>query len=114
VNLPEAKATLERVSFHGMKFHVNHHDDERMEADRRLLYFVIEHRVTDAATLKPTTIYTRFAEPADAFPDAERLLDFIWMNVKLRVLHEAGEFFLVDGKRVKDPHARDRAGMVPT
>ena len=53
-------------------------------------------------------IYTRFAEPTDAFPTADDLLRFMWMNVLLRVLHEAAEFFLVDGKRVHDPHARDR------
>lgn len=113
MNLAEAQAAIARVSFHGMKFYVNHRDDTLMEADRRLFYFVIEHDVTDAATLKPTTIYTRFVEPTDAFPDAERLLHFIWMNVKLRVLHEAGEFFLIDGKRAHDPHARDRVGMAP-
>jgi hypothetical protein len=107
LKLAEAQAALNRISFHGMRFSVAHMDHERMEADRRLLYFVIEHEVLDAVTLKPETIYTRFVEPTDAFPDADALLKFMWTNVRIRVLHEAAEFFLVDGKRVHDPHANE-------
>lgn len=105
MKLAEAQAVLARVGFHGMRFSILHHDDERMEFDPRLFYFVVEHDVLDAATLRPTTIYTRFAEPAEAFPDDESLLAFLWVNVQQRVLHEAKEFFLVDGRRVHDPHA---------
>lgn len=109
VRIEQLQSVLSRVKFHGMKFSISHMDHELCEGSLKHFYFMIVHDVVDSGTLKPTDIVTKCTVDDYAFRDEADFLKWVWHQVKLLVLHEAEEFFLVDGVRVRDPHAKDRS-----
>ena len=102
MTLEEVQAALARVRFHGMELAIS-----ESEAYFRHFHFRIVHAVLDADTLVPTKIVTSIWVEKRIFFDEADFLKWVWHQVRQRVLHEAGEFFKIDGKRVHDPHASE-------
>jgi len=106
INLKKARELIEKVSYHGMLFYV---DEGQFlnERHNEVMRLVIRHRVLDAETLKPNEVTHIFNYRYDMIYSEEEFYHWVWKCVKDRILHEAAEFFLIDGKRAHDPHEHD-------
>lgn len=103
----EAQRLIDRVSYHDMKFRVD--DGNFMGShEATVLRLILDHSVLDAATLKPGVVRTSFNVHYAQLRDEADFYAWVWRMVQQRVLHEAGEFFLIDGHRVHDPHLHER------
>lgn len=106
VTLKKARELIARVSYHGMIFEI--YDGQFMqERFSEVIQLLIRHKVTDAGTLKLTEVTTKCNYRYDMIRDENDFYNWVWRMVKDRMLHEAGEFFLIDGRRVHDPHKND-------
>lgn len=93
----EIELFLDRVSVHGMQFAII------SPIAPYGLRFEIIHRTIDSETLKPVTIAQSSIMPEE-FYDERELARWLYTVVQERYLHEAAEFFKIDGRAPFHPH----------
>lgn len=68
-------------------------------------FLTIAANVMDSETMTPTVIYHGFyLPPVEVISDHDMFIEYVFQLVRSIELHEAMEFFKVNGKRHKDPH----------
>ena len=107
LSLAFCRQLLTKVSYHGMEFRID--GGRFLETDfDHIAQITIIHRVVDAETLKPNIITHSFNTHIASFRNPDDFYRWVWDCVRQRVIHEAQEFFLVDGVRVNDPYKHDK------
>lgn len=99
MKIDDAAAFLARVSVHGMRFEIHVHHGSI--AGHK---FVIYHRTIDSETLEPVSVAQSNPLPLDMISDEKDFARWIWKVITARYLHEAAEFFKIDGIAVHHPH----------
>lgn len=97
---------LKRVSYHGMKLSVMP-GLFMGESFGDMVRLVIEMAVLDSETLKPTVVTATYNQRIEIFRSDDDFYRWVWYNVRDRAIHEAREFFKIDGVAPHHPHRDD-------
>lgn len=96
----EACKTIDRASHPHMLFLL-----ENQEYPPEGLWRLrIHHKTVDSETLKPIILVRIKTISAARHISPENLLNFLWRAVRDAFVHEADEFFKVDGVALHHPH----------